>query len=172
VDEISNLKKCSKSYKTRIENKSLFSIESNNYSEFTLLIKGDNEQDLKKLKKIIKFSCYVAHHLKLETEFFFDESGIYSSPLNNEKIILSVSPFVHFPHPIDPNIKISKSEKRKTTQLDWNKLSPIIFNIQNHQNIVILFTKLIKIEESKFKQHGDPEIIIIAYYTEVSSILL
>eukprot|EP01080_Neovahlkampfia_damariscottae_P011151 gene11151-3973_t len=221
LDEITNLNTDSKcSYKTRIDNKSLYTIESNNFKEFTILLKGNNEIELKKLKKIIKFSTYTAYHLKLETEFFFDESSIFikkdgdnmgsdsgggvgsngggdmglsvgsssslglcsgldlnSNDMNGNTIerknenlknkILSISSNVIFEHPIDPNIKLIKSEKNKIeSELDWNKLYPIIFNIQNHQNIVVLFSKLIKIEENKFKQHGDPEIIIIAYYTE------
>jgi hypothetical protein len=151
VDEITTIKTGKRFYKS---NDGLFVCENSMPNEISVLV------DNGKIKNILLYSIFCAYHLRLETEFFLDEQGTITEETKRVgSHLISISPNVVIPEPIDPNVKLQKKSDKEFT------FPPMIYSITNHQNIILLFTKLLK-QDSNKPTSDDPEIIVIAYYTE------
>ncbi|CAN6991477.1 unnamed protein product [Brassica rapa subsp. trilocularis] len=50
---------------------------------FTILLRGANEEELKKVKHVVRYGVFAAYHLALETSFLADEGASPELPLNS-----------------------------------------------------------------------------------------
>ncbi|CAH8356938.1 unnamed protein product [Eruca vesicaria subsp. sativa] len=50
---------------------------------FTILLRGANEDELKKVKHVVRYGVFAAYHLALETSFLADEGASPELPLNS-----------------------------------------------------------------------------------------
>ncbi|XP_010543031.1 PREDICTED: 1-phosphatidylinositol-3-phosphate 5-kinase FAB1B [Tarenaya hassleriana] len=50
---------------------------------FTILLRGDNGDELKKVKHVVQYGLFAAYHLALETSFLADEGASPDLPLNS-----------------------------------------------------------------------------------------
>ncbi|KAH0891363.1 hypothetical protein HID58_053792 [Brassica napus] len=50
---------------------------------FTILLRGANEEELKKVKHVVQYGVFAAYHLALETSFLADEGASPELPLNS-----------------------------------------------------------------------------------------
>ncbi|XP_020573339.1 1-phosphatidylinositol-3-phosphate 5-kinase FAB1A-like [Phalaenopsis equestris] len=68
----------------------------------TILLKGANSDELKKIKHALQYTVFAAYHLKIETSFFADQKAFFSSmSCSREDKVISVDQMVTTVNSID-----------------------------------------------------------------------
>ncbi|ESQ48550.1 hypothetical protein EUTSA_v10019882mg [Eutrema salsugineum] len=114
---------------------------------FTILLRGANEDELKKVKHVVQYGVFAAYHLALETSFLADEGASPELPLNSpitvalpdkstsiERSISTVPGFMVSTYDKSPTV-LSGSEPQRANSVPASELLSTTANLSTKKDI-------------------------------------